>query len=292
LLVAFTSDLHVDYQLEVVGLVARRVEELRPDALVVAGDLSPDLRMCERALKLLAGSVDELLFVPGNHDLWPLGQGSRPYYRGVANSRQRYEEVFPEMLERLGGAYLGLRPHYVGDVAFCGVTGWYDFSLRNRRLDDVLRAENYVTGRYQTLQWMDCRHIDWPGSGSKDLRDIALCKWMVARLEEQLAEAQGLAKRIVAVTHFLTHCGMVRHTGEPRNDFLNGFQGSELLGELIDSHPGVVRVISGHYHHPVEREAKNSGGRCIRQVSPIGYPRDRTGPLADHVRMRVKSFEL
>jgi hypothetical protein len=290
--IAFTSDLHVDYQLEVVGLVADRTAELEPDALVIAGDLSPDLRLCEKTIKLLASSANKLLFVPGNHDLWPLSDGSQSSYRAKANSRQRYTEVLPELVERYGAVYLGLEPFVLGEVAFVGVTGWYDFSFRNRDLDSVIHEENYESGRYRTMQWMDCRHMDWPDGSSGQLRDVSLCNWMVDRLAAQTEKVAGVAERVVAVTHFLSHGGMVTHTGRPRADFVTAFLGSKRLGEVLDRCDDLARVISGHYHFPVEWTARRESHSFRCEVSPVGYPRERDRPLAEHVRQRVKLVEV
>src|SRR5690349_9886749 len=66
--VAYTSDLHVEHHPEVVRLVAQRVEQLGPDVLVLAGDISHELSVVEDTLRPFAGR--KTLFVPGNHELW------------------------------------------------------------------------------------------------------------------------------------------------------------------------------------------------------------------------------
>ncbi|MCU1281672.1 MAG: calcineurin-like phosphoesterase family protein, partial [bacterium] len=124
---ALTSDLHVDHHPEVVPLVAERVRALAPDVLIVAGDLSSKLDTLEAALAALRGSAPRLVFVAGNHDLWTLP--------GAPSSRERYEREIPALCARAGVDAIGAAPVDIGGVVFCGVTGWYDYSLRNRELD-------------------------------------------------------------------------------------------------------------------------------------------------------------
>src|SRR5260370_34381779 len=119
-----TSDLHVDHHAEVVPLVAERVRALMPDVLIVAGDVSSRLETLEAALAALRACAPRLLFVAGNHDLWTLP--------GAPSSRARYERDIPAACARAGADAIGSEPLDIDGVVFCGVTGWYDSSVRNR----------------------------------------------------------------------------------------------------------------------------------------------------------------
>lgn len=289
--IAFTSDLHVDFQLEVVGLVARKAAALKPDVLVLAGDLTPDLHLLEKSLRLLVESVGAVAFVPGNHDLWSVAEGQ---HRGGldANSKRRYCEILPAIVQRAGAKYLGLQPHVIGDVGLVGVTGWYDGSLRNRKQDTTIRPRHYASGRYEDIVWMDRRRFFWPDAQGSPLPDEALVRWMCEILSGQLNALSPRVKHTVVATHFLTHRCLVRHHGDPKKDFLNAFAGSSALGEIIDQKSNVRRLICGHVRTPVKRQITTREKSYVAEVSPVGYPRERAISLASRVSERLRVVDV
>lgn len=280
---ALTSDLHVDHHPEVVGLVAERLRRLEPDVVVVAGDVSHDPAQVERALAGLGAK--QLVFVPGNHDLWMGPDG--------ADSRRRYEEVLPARVRDAGAHCLGRAPVEIGTVLFVGVTGWYDYSLRLPDLPCTL--EDYRRGAYGKLRWNDVHHVVWPGCADA----VEICAEMVASLERQL---QVAGPKIV-VTHHLPFAELVTHfrdlpiPAEIRQvpwDYLNGFMGSARLGEAIARAEGVKLGMSGHTHFRKSAQISKLGG--VRwEVSPVGYPREyrRMGlDLEARVAERVTLIEV
>lgn len=70
------SDLHITYPEN-----RRIVESLRPeiqaDWLVVCGDISESSDDIEWALRLLKERFSTVIWVPGNHDLWTVGDDHR-----------------------------------------------------------------------------------------------------------------------------------------------------------------------------------------------------------------------
>jgi len=277
---ALTSDLHVDHHPEVVPLVAERLRRLEPDVVVVAGDVSHDAAQVEAALAGLGAR--QLVFVPGNHDLWMGADG--------IDSRRRYEEVLPARVRDAGGHCLGQQPVEIGTVFFVGVTGWYDYSLRRPDLPCTL--DDYRRGAYGKLRWNDVQHVRWPGCAEAE----AICAEMTASLEKQLQ----VAGPKVVVTHHLPFAELVTNFRDlplPAEiahvpwDFLNGFMGSARLGAAIARASDVKLGMSGHTHF--RKSARIGGVRW--EVSPIGYPREyrRMGlDLAALVAERVTLIEL
>ena len=152
---AFISDLHVDYQMEAVGLVAGRLAELEPDVFVVAGDVSPDPRMLHKTLSLLAEVGPPTLFVPGNHDLWCRSPRHGEAPPQGPDSRELYEEVLPMLASRAGAVFLPAAPWVHGDVGFVGVTGWYDWTFLDEAEEQPFSRVVLEAGRLGSLQWMD-----------------------------------------------------------------------------------------------------------------------------------------
>lgn len=292
---AFTSDLHVEYHLEVVGLVARRARELAPDALVLVGDLCPDLRRLELCLRLLGQELDcPLLFLPGNHDLWCGG----PQTPGP-HSRERYEQVIPELARRAGALPLGLEPAFVGDVAVVGVTGWHDGSLSPTHAG-ALRADSEPHGADDPAQvvCLDDTQVFWPDDEGRPLRAERISELMCSILRRQMDSLRAHSGALVVATHMLPHPQVLEAADPPQVQDgaapaqLAPFLGSAALWPIIAEHPRVALALAGHLHRPSRTRIPGGIGEILCQVSPIGYPRERFGTLEDQVCARLSVLEL
>jgi 3',5'-cyclic AMP phosphodiesterase CpdA len=283
---ALTSDLHVEHHPDVIPLVAERVRALAPDVLIVAGDVSSQLDTLEAALAALRTSAPRLLFIPGNHDLWTLP--------GQPSSRARYERDIPAACARAGVDALGAAPVDIGGVVFAGVTGWYDYSLRNRELDATFTRADYERGAWGRLRWNDTARVVWPDDDGAELDAPAICDRQVASLAAQLADA-GVRPTVV-VTHHLPFAGLVTSKGEPPWDFINGFMGSERLGEAMRRAGNVRAGVCGHTHFRKRVDVDGGGGRFSVETSPVGYPREYARmaglSLQERVRDRVTAIDL
>ncbi len=293
-----TSDLHVDHHPEVISLVAERVRSLEPDVLVVAGDLSSSLDHLEQALAGLRAAAPRALFVPGNHDLWCLPDGP--------SSRERYQTLLPARARAAGFDALGREAIEIGGLRFAGVTGWFDYTLRNQALDAQLPLDAYRRGAWGRLRWTDKVRIRWPDDAGAALDDPAICDEQLALLQAQLRDGAGAPT--VVITHHLPFAELVTSLqptlacgqgprGELPWDFLNGFMGSARLGAAIRATPGVRMVLSGHTHFrkSVLLDGADGPGTLRCEVSPLGYPREyrRAGlDLATRVRDRVSLVEV
>jgi 3',5'-cyclic AMP phosphodiesterase CpdA len=284
--VVLTSDLHVDHHPEVVPLVAARVRELAPDVLVVAGDVSAAPAHVEAALRALRPSARRAaVYVPGNHDLWSTPDGP--------TSRARYEDVLPALARAAGFQPIGPGPIDIDGVAFVGVTGWYDFTLRNRDLDSTFKLEDYRRGAWGRLRWNDVQRVVWPDDDGQPMDAPAICAAQVRSLEQQLAEVAG--RPTVVVTHHLPFAELVTSIGQLPWDFLNGFMGSAALGEAIRRAPGVLLSCSGHTHFRKSAIIDGASGPFRAEVSPVGYPREYKRAELDlpaRVLQRVNAFDL
>jgi hypothetical protein len=65
-----TSDLHTDYKENFRWLQELSDTEYRDDVLIVAGDVSDRMEVIRETLLLLRSKFRQLLFTPGNHELW------------------------------------------------------------------------------------------------------------------------------------------------------------------------------------------------------------------------------
>src|SRR5829696_3286908 len=65
-----TSDLHTDYKENFFWLTQLSDMAYRGDTLIVAGDISDRLEIIRETLLLLRSKFRNVLFTPGNHELW------------------------------------------------------------------------------------------------------------------------------------------------------------------------------------------------------------------------------
>ena len=68
------SDIHVDYDANAqwVGNLSRH--EYHDDLLILAGDITHRLDLLGWCVSALSVRFKQVLFVPGNHDLWVVGE--------------------------------------------------------------------------------------------------------------------------------------------------------------------------------------------------------------------------
>ncbi len=246
--VLVTSDLHYGVSRHgdaSVRALAERVSGERAEALVVVGDIGHDVASLRECLELFRGFDGPRLAVPGNHDVWLTD-------RPTSDSWILHEEVLPEVFLGAGFHPLHIEPRVLGDVAFVGSMGWYDYSFR----DDIgIPEDAYVTKIYPGHDeplWNDARFARFPWT------DEELTEKLAARLEAQL-RATACAKRTFAIVHHLTSKRLLVHPRAivPRVwRFANAFLGSERLGDALRGAGRPIVAICGHVHMRAEhREA-------------------------------------
>jgi 3',5'-cyclic AMP phosphodiesterase CpdA len=145
--IAFTSDLHVDItpaNLKILPYLAEELCRLEPDAVVVAGDIANSLAGWESALAHFSEIRVPKLIIPGNHDVW---LESKRALKRKQDSAWKYRVALPECAGKFGFHYLPGQPFVLGGIGFAGSLGWYDYTLRDRRLDTVLSETDYIRGQ-------------------------------------------------------------------------------------------------------------------------------------------------
>ncbi len=240
MLAAFTADLHYGKQRsgdQAVRDLAKRLDTIRPDVLVIAGDIAiADPRALIECLELFDLPGAHLLAIPGNHDLWSLKSG--------ADSLAIFERLFTRSTRLAGFQRLDGAPVVVDGTAFVGSIGWYDYSFADERLQ--LTKDQYERKVYPgTGSWNDRRFIRW------NLSDEQFLNRTLEHLRADLASVREQAQRIVAVTHVLPFEQLVERRGFRAWMFQNAYMGSRRIGEVLieEASRGVpVLSVSGHSH--------------------------------------------
>jgi predicted phosphodiesterase len=267
-----TSDLHYDIarSKRPAEAIAEDICKRGGDVLMLIGDsASSDTAILDQVFGLFESFKGERLAVAGNHELWTTGGD---------DSLHRYEDELSEACRRGGFHYLDAAPLRLGEMAFVGNVGWYDFGFRERAMgiplrfyehkvspgaaahldkykhlvddrDDVPRAALSVTCR-----WMDGERVRLP------FTDAEFTQQAVVRLRSHLDEVEASVEQIVVGIHHLPFVELVPRTIVPSLAFAAGFLGSELLGQALLDYPKVRHVFCGHSHR--KKTCRKNGMVC------------------------------
>jgi predicted phosphodiesterase len=182
------SDIHVDYPQNLEWVLGLDCHEYQADVLLLAGDVSEDMKLLERVLRGCLERFAKVMFVPGNHDLWV--------------RRCTYDcslAKFGGILELCGELGVATEPFEYAGVEFLPLFSWYDFSFGS--MERSLR-----------LGWRDFYACSWPES-LPDSRAVTryfhqlnngVFEWIKARSVHRSHESHGLAPNPrITCSHFL-----------------------------------------------------------------------------------------
>ena len=221
------------------ALAAHVVAAGRPDdVLILVGDHAVTDEGIVACLKLFSGFPGERLAVAGNHDVWVHSGESR-------DSWDRYAGL-STVYRRAGFRSLEDGPVVVGDTAFVGSMGWYDYSFGE--FSERFTAEAYRSKVYPgdpERVWLDAAYVRWRHT------DAEMTAHLAGRLNGHLA-AIGRARELVVAIHHVPTMELLFHPRFLVPDewkFLSGFLGSEVFSQVIDCHAEVpTLVVNGHVH--------------------------------------------
>jgi predicted phosphodiesterase len=233
------SDIHVDYNVNARWIAALSANEYRDDLLILAGDVSDSLRLLEWSLATLAARFKQVLYVPGNHDLWVLRDGDKK------TSLEKFDQV-SRVVEQSGAS---MQPFHHKDLSIIPLLSWYDYSFGQP--SNELR-------RY----WRDYRACQWP-----DGFEVS----HVATYFENLNNSTPVARNGTCITfsHFLPRIDLMPEYIPNEKRILYPVLGSARLDEKIRALKPKIHVY-GHSH--VNRRVQIDGVTYVNNA--FGYPRE------------------
>lgn len=282
--IAYTSDLHVDYSSENRDLVAGLAEAAamsNPDVLIIGGDIAASPTDFGWALGCFAELKCCKLVVAGNHDIWI---ESKADILNSKDSGAKYRQILPQIANDNDFGFLHNDAIVIDGIGFAGCMGWFDYSFRNRKLDDTTPLEKYRVGKWQSpssgknFLWNDMQNVWWlkdlsakiSGFTRSDLclSDDEIANLMAKSLSQQFDQlAEKAVRQIVVVTHFVPNRGLLEYRDSIPHDYFNAYHGSVEIERVIRSNSEVSQVFFGHSH--VAKDVTIDG---IRYVSrPVGY---------------------
>lgn len=280
--VVCVSDVHTDYQSNmdwVRGLVAR------PDTLlIVAGDISHRMSVIRETLRTLRRTFGEVLYTPGNHDLWiddsvdSDGTVAATRRDSVGKLRALYELCDEEGIHtgpvRIGGDSESLRNDGYGSAVGLWIVpllSWHHASFDTEPDIDPDCWSGIPSIKFAS----DFRKAKWPAPLSP--YDESVAEFFDCANDVLLGEENTLQETIreddvpvMTVSHFLPR---IELTPEKRYLFiptLNKVVGSRFLDARIRSLGSVFHVF-GHTHFGWDQ--KIDGVRYVQCA--LAYPQER-----------------
>ena len=133
------SDIHVDYSENLKWIQNLSEFEYSKDILILAGDVTDRLPLMEKTFLNLRDKFKNVLYVPGNHDLW------------IRRSEETCSfEKFHRIHQIARQCDVITSPYRYNDTYFVPLYSWYDFSFGD--LDPSIKK-----------RWADFRACQWSG---------------------------------------------------------------------------------------------------------------------------------
>ena len=194
---------------------------------------------------------------------------------------QKHEVDLPNVTEQAGFHFLPGNPLIIEDeFAFIGSIGWYDYTLRNHKWDEILKQEQvrfedkYYMGRYLN----ELNYTNW------DMTDIKVVEELSHRLRNDLEKVQKIENTMM-ILHYLPFQESIDYKPTLEWDYFSAYMGAKIFGEFIrEFHISVV--VHGHTHNSLMYTLDDVRVYCY----PIGYPTEWTKKLAEEINHRVKIF--
>jgi predicted phosphodiesterase len=231
------SDLHVDYQANARWVARLSAHEYTQDVLILAGDVSSDLDKFKWCLDVLQGRFLQVLFTPGNHDLW-VALDRRPW-----DSFQKFETL-RGLVQNHGAS---MSPYSAGELTIVPLLSWYDYSFGAP--DEELHRE-----------WMDFVACRWPvGWNAMEVTDrfLKMNKYTRRRADEV----------IISFSHFLPRVDLMPPFVQWSTRRLYPVLGTHRLDAEIRKLDAALHVY-GHSH----LNRRVTLGRTTYVNNAFGYP--------------------
>lgn len=233
------SDIHVDYEPNMTWVKDLSRFDFVDDLLILAGDVSHKRQLLDQCLSAVVRRFRHVLFVPGNHDLWVLGEPP-----GM-DSLEKFEIVQKIAIE-CGANVKAIR---LGQLLVVPLLGWYDYSFG--KPEKALRHA-----------WTDFRACRWPAG-----YDAAEVASHFARMNS-VPPLDGTSTRIT-VSHFLPRIDLIPAFVHSRHRILDPVLGSTRLEEQLRKLDPAIHVY-GHSH--INQSVWLDGIRYVNNA--FGYPQE------------------
>ena len=232
------SDIHIDYEENRKWISGLSTNDYKNDILVLAGDITDHIYSIEKIFRNLKKIFSEILYVPGNHDLW--------VQRGETG------DSF-EKLKRLGKMSLetGIRmkPYHTNGLSIIPLYGWYDYTFG-------LPSKEIIN------EWMDYIACKWPAGYDEE----EITRYFISKNESSLHMTN---KHTISFSHFVPRIDLMPSYIPAAKRALYPVLGTNLLEDQIRRIGSCIHIY-GHTH--VNANVVKDGIRYINNA--FGYPHE------------------
>lgn len=233
------SDLHADYPENLLWILQLSNADYQHDVLVLAGDVTDSLEILAQVLSALRAKFREVMFVPGNHELW--------IQNDVIDCSLEKFGVIASLCEAEG---IRQTVHACGGVSFVPMYSWYDFSFGE-------------PDRHLLRAWRDFKACVWPA----DLIDSAAVNRHFLAMNEPVLDTKNTT--VISFSHFLPRIDVMPKRIPQERRRVYPVLGSEALGEQVKKLQPDIHIY-GHSHVNQSIELEN-----IRYVNnAFAYPKE------------------
>ncbi len=232
------SDIHIDYSENRKWLHQLSQRDYVEDVLILAGDISDVVLLLMEGFEALKKRFLEVLYVPGNHDLWV-------HRNGGGNSLEHFF-----LIKKVAADYgIRMEPAHFGPVSIVPLLGWYDYSF-GRPAEELLAA------------WVDYQACKWPDN----FDEAAITNFFISSNEAWLAVKN---ETIISFSHFLPRIDVMPSSVPVKKRILYPVQGTVQLEQQLRTLGSKIHVY-GHSH--VNRHLSIDGTLYINNA--YGYPHE------------------
>jgi predicted phosphodiesterase len=231
------SDIHIDYDKNARWVADLSMADFQDDVLILAGDVTDTLRLLDWCLATLVKRFRQVLFVPGNHELWVIRDDREK------NSLQKFDDVC-NVVQSTGASMQPFRAH---GVSIIPLLGWYDYSFGE-------------PGEELKSRWMDYTACRWPDS----LTAAEVTAHFTALNDRHVSTA---GDTVITYSHFMPRVDLMPSFIPAAHRYLYPVLGSTHLETQLRRLQSTLHVY-GHSH--VNRRVTIDGVDYVNNA--FGYP--------------------
>lgn len=235
------SDIHVNFSVNNRWLNNLSYTDYKQDILILAGDVAHIVPLFEQTLKRLKKRFLEIIFIPGNHDLWVNN------HRGV-NSIEKLK-LIQAIADDCG---IWVEPFHTSSLAIIPLFGWFDYSFGQ-------------PSKAAVAAWADFAACKWP----RPYDENSITHYFLS-LNEPFLDVKDDKKDIISFSHFLPRIDLMPGYIPHKYRNLYPMLGTTYLEKQIrELHP-IIHVY-GHSH--VNNCVRKGGILYINNA--FGYPYEK-----------------
>ncbi len=229
------SDIHIDFDRNARAMEQISEFDFQDDILILAGDISSHLRLIEKGFSILMRRFKQIVYVPGNHDLWVDQEN-------CSDSMEKYRYICSLTVS----SNIAMEAYQTGTLSIVPLLGWYDYSfgMPDEKMKHI---------------WMDYHECIWPAGFDAP----AITEYFLSQNKMDVPENNT----VISFSHFLPRIDLMPSYIPEQYRYLYPVLGSRRIDDQIRKMGSEIHVY-GHTH--VNRDIKIDGIRYINNA--FGYP--------------------